>query len=160
MLDYMKQCEADIVNMSMMQRSSSGYEPPAYKFYGQPLLGFVRTKNVDNEKHQDQLPQNTAEATLDLQNYCSLEDNTEVGEDDSEFVSTYDEDGSWHEADPKLGPDERDGSWHQTHLKLGPEERKAARKEHKKKVKEEKREARKTKKSQAKKKRSKKMAKA
>ena len=92
----MKQCEADIVNMSMMQRSSSGYEPPAYKFYGQPLLGFVRTKNVDNEKHQDQLPQNTAEATLDLQNYCSLEDNTE-GE----------EDGSWHEGDPKLGPEER-----------------------------------------------------
>jgi RIO kinase 1 len=138
-----KQCEADIVNMSMMQRSSSGYEPPADKLYDQPLLGFVRTKNVHTEKQQDQLPQDTAEATLDLQNKCSLEDNTESEEDDSESCSSSDED-SWHEADPKLGP----------------EERKAARKEHKKKVKEEKREARKTKKPKAEKKRRKKMAKA
>ncbi|PAN36369.1 hypothetical protein PAHAL_6G277300 [Panicum hallii] len=142
-LDYVKQCEADIVNMSMMQRSSSGYEPPADKLYDQPLLGFVRTKNVHTEKQQDQLPQDTAEATLDLQNKCSLEDNTESEEDDSESCSSSDED-SWHEADPKLGP----------------EERKAARKEHKKKVKEEKREARKTKKPKAEKKRRKKMAKA
>ena len=69
---------------------------------------------------------------MNLQYKCSLEDNTE-GE----------EDGSWHEGDPKLGP----------------EERKAARNT-RRKVKEEKREARKTKKSQAKKKRRKKMAKA
>ena len=73
-----------------MQRSSSGYEPPADKLYDQPLLGFVRTKNAYTEKQQNQLPQNTVEATLNLQNKCSLEDNTE-GE----------EDGSWHEADPK-----------------------------------------------------------
>ena len=106
--------------MSMMQRSSFGYEPPADKLYDQPLLGFVRTKNAHTEKQQNQLPQNTVEATLNLQNKCSLEDNTE-GE----------EDGAWHEGDPKLGP----------------EERKAARKEHEKKVKEEKREARKTKKN-------------
>ena len=52
-----KQCEADIVNMSMMQRSSSGYEPPADKLYDQPLLGFVRTKNTYTEKQQNQLPQ-------------------------------------------------------------------------------------------------------
>ena len=76
--------------MSMMQRSSFGYEPPADKLYDQPLLGFVRTKNAHTEKQQNQLPQNTVEATLNLQNKCSLEDNTE-GE----------EDGSWHEADPK-----------------------------------------------------------
>ena len=82
--------------MSMMQRSSSDYEPPADKLYDQPLLGFVRTKNAHTEKQQNQLPQNTVEATLNLQNKCSLEDNTE-GE----------EDGSWHEGDPKLGPEER-----------------------------------------------------
>jgi RIO kinase 1 len=148
----MKQCEADIVNMSMMQRSSSGYEPPADKLYDQPLLGFVRTKNVHTEKQQDRLPQNTAGAhvdlpnkcTLELQNRCSLEDVAESEEDDSESCSSSDEDNSWHEADPKLGP----------------EERKAARKANKKKVKEEKREARKTKKPKAEKKKRKKMAKA
>lgn len=151
-LDYMKQCEADIVNMSMMQRSSSGYEPPADKLYDQPLLGFVRTKNVHTEKQQDRLPQNTAEVHLDLQNKCalelqnrcSLENLAEGEEDDSESCSSSDEDDSWHEADPKLGP----------------EERKAARKANKKKVKEEKREARKTKKPKAEKKKRKKMAKA
>ncbi|RCV32004.1 hypothetical protein SETIT_6G223100v2 [Setaria italica] len=151
-LDYMKQCEADIVNMSMMQRSSSGYEPPADKLYDQPLLGFVRTKNVHTEKQQDRLPQNTAEAHLDLQNKCalelqnrcSLENLAEGEEDDSESCSSSDEDDSWHEADPKLGP----------------EERKAARKANKKKVKEEKREARKSKKPKAEKKKRKKLAKA
>nr|CAB3483622.1 unnamed protein product [Digitaria exilis] len=136
-LDYMKQCEADIVNMSMMQRSSSGYEPPADKLYDQPLLGFVRTKHMQ----QDQLPKNIEDAPLDLQNKCILE---EGEEDDSESCSSSDEDDSWHEADPKLGP----------------EERKAARKANKKKVKEEKREARKTKKPKAEKKKRKKMAKA
>lgn len=137
----MKQCEADIVNMSMMQRSSSGYEPPADKLYDQPLLGFVRTKHVHTEKQQDQSPQNIAETDLDLQNKCILE---EGEEDDSESCSSSDDDDSWHEADPKLGP----------------EERKAARKANKKKVKEEKREARKTKKPKAEKKKRKKMAKA
>jgi RIO kinase 1 len=148
----MKQCEADIVNMSMMQRSSSGYEPPADKLYDQPLLGFVRTKNVHTEKQQDRLPQNIADAhlnlqnkcALELQNRCSLEDVAESEEDDSESCSSSDEDDSWQEADPKLGP----------------EERKAARKANKKKVKEEKREARKTKKPKAEKKKRKKMAKA
>ncbi|CAO2211618.1 unnamed protein product [Urochloa humidicola] len=145
MLDYVKQCEADIVNMTMMQRSSSGYEPPADKLYDQPLLGFVRTKNMHTEKQQDQLQQNAAEVPLDLQNQCLLEDEMEGEEDDSESCSSSDEDSSWHEADPKLGP----------------EERKAARKANKKKVKEEKREARKTKKkSKAEKKKRKKMAKA
>ncbi|TVU10149.1 hypothetical protein EJB05_43660 [Eragrostis curvula] len=56
MLDYVKQCEADIVNMSMMQRPSLGYEPPADKLYDQPLLGFVRTKNtLIDEKVDDGL---------------------------------------------------------------------------------------------------------
>ncbi|CAL5005076.1 unnamed protein product [Urochloa decumbens] len=143
-LDYMKQCEADIVNMSMMHRSSSGYEPPADKLYDQPLLGFVRANNVHIERQQDQLQQNAAEAPLDLQNQLLLEDEMEGEEDDSESSSSSDEDDSWHEADPKLGP----------------EERKAARKANKKKVKEEKREARKKKTSKAEKKKRKKMAKA
>ncbi|XP_062199371.1 uncharacterized protein LOC133901853 [Phragmites australis] len=143
-LDFVKQCEADIVNMSMMQRSSFGYEPTADKLYDQPLLGFVRTNNVQTEKQQEQLPQNTVEEPLDLQNKCSMEDKAEDEEDDSESCSSSDEDGSWHEANPKMGP----------------EEMKAARKENKKKVKEEKREARKTKIPKAEKKKRKKMAKA
>ena len=127
----MKQCEADIVNLSIMQRSSSGYEPTADKLYDQPLLGFVRSKNthVEKELEQEQPAQNMVE----------------VEEDDSESCSSSDEDDdSWHEVDPKMGP----------------EERKAARKENKKKVKEEKREARKTKIPKAEKKKRKKMAKA
>ncbi|CAO2192246.1 unnamed protein product [Urochloa humidicola] len=143
-LDYVKQCEADIANMSMMHRSSSGYEQPADKLYDQPLLGFVRSKNMHIEKQQDQLQRNAAEVPLHLQNNDLLEDEMEDEDDDSESCSSSDEDGSWHEADPKLGP----------------EERKAARKENKKKVKEEKREARKKKKSKAEKKKRKKMAKA
>ncbi|CAD6264863.1 unnamed protein product [Miscanthus lutarioriparius] len=130
-LDYVKQCEADIVNVSIMQRSSSGYEPTADKLYDQPLLGFVRSKNthVEKEQEQEQPAQNMVE----------------VEEDDSESCSSSDEDDdSWHEVDPKMRP----------------EERKAARKENKKKVKEEKREARKTKIPKAEKKKRKKMAKA
>jgi RIO kinase 1 len=124
-----KQCEADIVNMSMMQRPSLGYEPPADKLYDQPLLGFVRTKNTQaDEKKQEQLSHNTVEATLNLQNMLSLENNMEDEEDDSGSCTSSDEDGSWRGADPKMGR----------------EDRKAARKENKKKVKEEKREARKT----------------
>ncbi|KAJ1269317.1 hypothetical protein BS78_07G202500 [Paspalum vaginatum] len=147
-LDYVKQCEADIVNMSMMQRSSSGYEPAADKLYDQPLLGFVRTKNAHSEEQQEQLTQNTVEVTLDMHSKCSLEDKVEDDEDDSEPCSSSDTDDSWYEADPKMGP----------------EERKAARKENKKKVKEEKREAREKKKSNGRskteKKKRKKMAKA
>lgn len=127
-LDYVKQCEADIVNMSIMQRSSSGYEPTADKLYDQPLLGFVRTKNTNTEKEQGQPARNLVE----------------VEEDEGESCLSSDEDDSWHEDDPKVGP----------------EERKAARKENKKKVKEEKREARKTKIPKAEKKKRKKMAKA
>jgi RIO kinase 1 len=134
-----KQCEADIVSMSMMQRPSLGYEPPADKLYDQPLLGFVRTKNAQADEKQ--LSQNTVEATLNLQNKLSLENSME---DDSGSCTSSDEDGLWREADPKMGP----------------EERKAARKENKKKVKEEKREARKTKIPKAEKKKRKKMAKA
>ena len=115
-----------------MQRSSSGNEPPADKLYDQPLLGFVRTKNAYTEKQQNQLPQNTVEATLNLQNKCSLEDNTE-GE----------EDGSWHEGDPKAGTRGKKSCY-----------------EHKKKVKEEKREACKTKKNLRLRKKRRKMAKA
>ncbi|XP_066331004.1 uncharacterized protein [Miscanthus floridulus] len=129
-LDYVKQCEADIVNLSIMQRSSSGYEPTADKLYDQPLLGFVRNKNTNLEKEQEQEQ--------------SAQNIVEVEEDDSESCSSSDEDDSWHEVDPKMGP----------------EERKAARKENKKKVKEEKREARKTKIPKAEKKKRKKMAKA
>jgi RIO kinase 1 len=36
--------------MSIMQRSSSGYEPTVDKLYNEPLLGFMRTKNTHTEK--------------------------------------------------------------------------------------------------------------
>uniref|UniRef100_A0A0D9WVT0 Serine/threonine-protein kinase RIO1 n=1 Tax=Leersia perrieri TaxID=77586 RepID=A0A0D9WVT0_9ORYZ len=130
-LDYVKQCEADIVNMSMMQRPSLAHEPTADKLYNQPLLGFVWTKNEPTKNQQVQ-----SEEPLDLENKCSLEHN-------SESCTSSDEDDSWHET-----------------TKVGPEERKAARKENKKKVKEEKREARKDKIPKAMKKKRKKMAKA
>uniref|UniRef100_A0A0E0LHF6 Serine/threonine-protein kinase RIO1 n=1 Tax=Oryza punctata TaxID=4537 RepID=A0A0E0LHF6_ORYPU len=129
-LDYVKQCEADIVNMSLMQRPSFANEPTADKLYNQPLLGFVRNKNEPTINQQVQ-----SEESLDLQNKCSLEH--------SESCTSSDEDGSWHETS-----------------KVGPEERKAARKENKKKVKAEKREARKDKIPKAEKKKRKKMAKA
>jgi RIO kinase 1 len=87
-LDYVKQCEADIVNMTIMQRSSSGYEPTADKLYDQPLLGFVRTKNTIPEKEQGQPAGNNI---------------VEVEEDESESCSSSDEDDSWHEDDPKVG---------------------------------------------------------
>jgi RIO kinase 1 len=125
-----KQCEADIVNMSLMQRPSFANEPTADKLYNQPLLGFVRNKNEPTKNQQVQ-----SEEPLDLQNKCSSEH--------SESCTSSDEDGSWHET-----------------LKVGPEERKAARKENKKKVKAEKREARKDKIPKAEKKKRKKMAKA
>ncbi|XP_020393146.1 serine/threonine-protein kinase rio1-like isoform X1 [Zea mays] len=86
-LDYVKQCEADIVNMTIMQRSSSGYEPTADKLYDQPLLGFVRTKNTIPEKEQGQPAGNNI---------------VEVEEDESESCSSSDEDDSWHEDDPKI----------------------------------------------------------
>ncbi|EMS62481.1 Serine/threonine-protein kinase RIO1 [Triticum urartu] len=142
-LDYVKQCEADIVSMSMMQRPSVGYEPTADKLYDQPLLGFVRAKNEPTENKEAQPAQKTREEPLDLQTKCSLENKEEDESGDSESCSSSDEDGSWHES-----------------TKVGPEERKAARKENKKKVKEEKRETRKTKISKADKKKRKKMAKA
>uniref|UniRef100_A0ACD5YDR1 Uncharacterized protein n=1 Tax=Avena sativa TaxID=4498 RepID=A0ACD5YDR1_AVESA len=142
-LDYVKQCEADIVNMSVAQRPSLGYEPTADKLYDLPQLGFVRAKNEPREKQQEQPAQDTLEEPLDLQNKCSLENKEEDESDDSESCSDSDEDGSWQES-----------------TKLGPEERKAARKENKKKVKEEKRETRKTKIPKADKKKRKKMAKA
>ena len=137
----MKQCEAEIVSMSMMQRPSIGYEPTADKLYDQPLLGFVRTINEHTENQEAQSAQNTPEEPLDLQTKCSLENKEEDESGDSESCSSSDEDGSWHES-----------------TKMGPEERKAYRKENKKKVKEEKRETRKTKIPKADKKKRKKMA--
>ncbi|KAM0907523.1 hypothetical protein ACQ4PT_016044 [Festuca glaucescens] len=142
-LDYVKQCEADIVNMSVAQRPSLGYEPTADKLYDLPQLGFVRAKKEPSEQQQEEAAQDTLEEPLDLQNKCSLEDNKEEDEsDDNESCSGSDEDG-----------------WRQESTKLGPKEKKAARKENKKKVKEEKRETRKMKIHKADKKR-KKMAKA
>uniref|UniRef100_A0A453RMD5 non-specific serine/threonine protein kinase n=1 Tax=Aegilops tauschii subsp. strangulata TaxID=200361 RepID=A0A453RMD5_AEGTS len=76
-LDYVKQCEADIVSMSMMQRPSVGYEPTADKLYDQPLLGFVRAKNEPTENQEAQPAQKTREEPLDLQTKCSLENKEE-----------------------------------------------------------------------------------
>ncbi|GJN34431.1 hypothetical protein PR202_gb23089 [Eleusine coracana subsp. coracana] len=112
------------------------------------LFNFVVDQNIANE-HVDDYLEKTKNTGADekqqeqLRNKCSLENRVEDDEDDSGSCSSFDEDGLWHEADPKMGP----------------EERKAARKENKKKVKEEKREACKTKIPKAEKKR-KKMAKA
>jgi hypothetical protein len=83
-----KQCEADIVNRSILQHPSMGYEPPADELYSQPLLRFVRArKNACDVERQ-----NTVEDTLDLQKKCS---------------SQSSESRSRHEADPKMGPEER-----------------------------------------------------
>jgi RIO kinase 1 len=72
--------------MSIMQCSSSRYEPTADKLYDQPLLEFVRTKNIHTEKEQEQSAQNIVE----------------VEEDESESCSSSDEDDSWHDVDPKM----------------------------------------------------------
>uniref|UniRef100_A0A0D9WEC0 Serine/threonine-protein kinase RIO1 n=1 Tax=Leersia perrieri TaxID=77586 RepID=A0A0D9WEC0_9ORYZ len=118
-LDYVKQCEADIANMSMIQRSSLPHEPTADKLYNQPLLGFVLTK-YEPTKNQVQ-----SEEPSDLENKCSLEHS-------SESCTSSAKDDSWHET-----------------TKVGREDRKAARKENKKKVKEEKREKRETRKKRS-----------
>uniref|UniRef100_A0A453S2Z9 Uncharacterized protein n=5 Tax=Aegilops tauschii TaxID=37682 RepID=A0A453S2Z9_AEGTS len=89
-LDYAKQCEADIVNMSMLQQPSLCYEPPADKLYNQPLLGFVRAEKNKRtaEKQKKQLPHN--KCSLLSSGSCSSS-----GED------------LRYEADPKMGPEER-----------------------------------------------------
>uniref|UniRef100_A0A453RMW4 Serine/threonine-protein kinase RIO1 n=1 Tax=Aegilops tauschii subsp. strangulata TaxID=200361 RepID=A0A453RMW4_AEGTS len=104
-LDYVKQCEADIVSMSMMQRPSVGYEPTADKLYDQPLLGFVRAKNEPTENQEAQ-PENKEE--------------DESG--DSESCSSSDEDGSWHES-TKMGPEERKAARKENKKKVKEEKR-------------------------------------
>ncbi|XP_037481470.1 serine/threonine-protein kinase RIO1-like [Triticum dicoccoides] len=77
-LDYMKQCEADIANMSMLQGPSFlGYEPPADKLYNQPLLGFVRAERNtrSDEKQQEELPHNA----VNVQNKWSLQSTPKMG---------------------------------------------------------------------------------
>ncbi|EMS47287.1 Serine/threonine-protein kinase RIO1 [Triticum urartu] len=77
-LDYMKQCEADVANMSMLQGPSFlGYEPPADKLYNQPLLGFVRAERNtrSDEKQQEELPHNA----VNVQNKWSLQSTPKMG---------------------------------------------------------------------------------
>uniref|UniRef100_A0A453S216 Uncharacterized protein n=1 Tax=Aegilops tauschii subsp. strangulata TaxID=200361 RepID=A0A453S216_AEGTS len=105
-LDYVKQCEADIVNMSMLQRPSLCYEPPADKLYNQPLLGFVRAEKNKRtaEKQKKQLPHN--KCSLLSSGSCSSS-----GED------------SRYEADPKMGPEERKAAWKEEKKKVKEEKR-------------------------------------
>ncbi|KAJ4730770.1 Serine/threonine-protein kinase RIO1 [Rhynchospora pubera] len=133
-LNYVKQCEADLVNMAMLQRSSLAYEPTTDAMYDKPLQGFVDTRDKTGEEDRE----------------VEREEITnEAEESDDESLS---EDESCGSSDGEEGGERRE--------KVGPEEKKAARKENKKKVKEEKREARKTKVPKAEKKRRKKLAKA
>lgn len=107
-LDYVKQCEADIVNMSMLQRPSLCYEPPADKLYNQPLLGFVRAEKNKRtaEKQKKQLPHN--KCSLLSSGSCSSS-----GED------------SRYEADPKMGPEERKAARKEEEKKVKEEKREA-----------------------------------
>ncbi|KAJ4773197.1 Serine/threonine-protein kinase RIO1 [Rhynchospora pubera] len=133
-LNYVKQCEADLVNMAMLQRPSLAYEPTTDAMYDKPLQGFVDTRDKTGEEDRE----------------VEREEITnEAEESDDESLS---EDESCGSSDGEEGGERRE--------KVGPEEKKAARKENKKKVKEEKREARKTKVPKAEKKRRKKLAKA
>jgi RIO kinase 1 len=106
-LDYVKQCEADIVNMSFLQHPSMGSEPPADKLYNQPMLGFVqaRKNTCDDEMQQEQSPQNTVEETLDLQK----------------------------KVDPKMGPEERKAARKENKNKAKEQKRKALEKKAEKK---------------------------
>nr|CAD1839059.1 unnamed protein product [Ananas comosus var. bracteatus] len=156
-VDYVKQCEADLVQMAMLSRPTFAYEPTAEKIYDQPLVGFVNTRTEAAQQQQKRQLEEKAEAKAeavpnnpleplekDLQSKCSVEGKFESETDEDESCTDSDEDGSWVEAEQKKGP----------------EERRAERKENKKKVKEEKRESRKTKIPKAEKKRRKKLAKA
>ncbi|XBI54612.1 hypothetical protein VPH35_036597 [Triticum aestivum] len=100
-LDYVKQCEADIVNMSMLQRPSFlGYEPPADKLYNQPLLGFVRAERntrSDEKQQQEELPHNA----VNVQNKWSLQ------------------------STPKMGPEERKAARKEMKKKMKEEKREA-----------------------------------
>ncbi|XP_072991108.1 uncharacterized protein [Typha latifolia] len=143
-VDYIKQCESDLVQMAMLSRPSFAYEPTADKIYDQPLLGFIRTRTEGSEQQEEVAIQSN------MQNKCSLVDKTDTDTDtdtdteDDESSADTDEEGSGYKVEPKLDP----------------EEKRAARKENKKKVKEEKRESRKTKIPKAEKKKRKKLAKA
>jgi hypothetical protein len=129
-----KQCEADLVNMAMLQRPSLAYEPTTDAMYDKPLQGFVSLRENAGEADREVGREEIAD---------------KAGEND-------DESSSGDESYASVDEEERD----ERTEKMGPEERKAARKENKKKVKEEKREARKTKVPKAEKKRRKKLAKA
>ncbi|KAF3327685.1 Serine/threonine-protein kinase RIO1 [Carex littledalei] len=133
-LNYVKQCESDLVNMASLQRPSLAYEPTTDVMYDKPLQGFVCTR--ENTREEDR----------------EVEIADEVEDDDDDDDESLSGDESCSSGDEE-GRDER-------REKVGPEERKMARKENKKKVKEEKREARKTKVPKVDKKRRKKLAKA
>ncbi|KAI0530760.1 hypothetical protein KFK09_000308 [Dendrobium nobile] len=139
-LDYIKQCEEDLVQMAMLQRPSFAYEPEAKEIYDKPLLGFIHTRN---ETSRPPLSDLAEEARADTQTICVAGDAAERESDESESCSDSEGEDSLHKSESKLSPDER----------------RSARKENKKKVKEEKREARKTKIPKADKKRRKKLSK-
>ncbi|KAJ3688598.1 hypothetical protein LUZ61_017762 [Rhynchospora tenuis] len=130
-LSYVKQCEADLVNMAMLQHPSLAYQPKIDAMYDKPLQGFVQTREktkkesqVEREEITNKPEEIDGESSGD--ELCASSDEEEKGE---------------------------------RRKKVRPEERKAGRKENKKKVKEEKREARITKVPKAEKKRRKKLAK-
>ncbi|KAG0460672.1 hypothetical protein HPP92_020568 [Vanilla planifolia] len=136
-MDYIKKCEEDLVQMSMLQRPAFVYEPKAREIYDKPLLGFIQTKADVSQHPQASIPQGSELA------YHTAE---KLSEDDT-AESQSDE------------YDDSNDSWQEAATKMSLEERRASRKENKKKVKEEKREARKTKIPKSEKKRRKKLSK-
>lgn len=99
-LDYVKQCEEDLVQMAMLQRPDFAYEPRAKEIYDKPLLGFIQTRNEDTEEA-----------------HCSESD-----EDDESCIDSEEED-SPHKSDAKLTPEERKAARKENKKKVKEEKR-------------------------------------
>lgn len=141
MVDHVKNCEEDLLQMSQLSRGSLVYEPVAKEIYDKPLLAFTQVKTDGiQQKHQETTEASIPEESSVDPQIRSPEDVND--DDDDDTCSTISEEDE-SEEDESMPRKE----------KMDPAEKKAARKENKKKVKEEKKEARKTKMSKADKKR-------
>ncbi|KAJ4758462.1 Serine/threonine-protein kinase RIO1 [Rhynchospora pubera] len=136
-LNYVKQCEADLVDMAILQNPSLAYGATIDGMSDKNLQGFVHTREKTTEERQVEREEIAKEPNV------------------SEEIDG-DESLSGDESCASSDEEERGGM----RAKVGPEERKVARRENKKKVKEEKRVVRKSKVPKAEKKRRKKLAKA
>ncbi|XP_078168539.1 uncharacterized protein LOC144563046 [Carex rostrata] len=103
-LNYVKQCEADLVNMATLQRPSLAYEPTtdAVYDYDKPLQGFL----------------------------CTRENTTNGDQHDSDSLSRYEscssvDEEEKHERREKLGPEERKAARKENKKKVKKEKREA-----------------------------------